>query len=83
MDRDFGRTGAAANPKAHFIKGAFLVSPSDADNPFVTMERSRFFANAWGAHIESVGCLGHINAKSNLGEWEQGRKFLAEFEKTL
>jgi len=106
----FGRTGAAANPKAHFIKGAFLVSPSDADNieiinnfapmplqklpvpawviaseddPFVTMERSKFFANAWGAHIESVGCLGHINAKSNLGEWEQGRKLLAEFEKTL
>jgi predicted alpha/beta hydrolase family esterase len=30
-----------------------------------------------------VGCLGHINADSNLGEWEQGRKLLAEFEKTL
>lgn len=91
-----------------FVRGAFLVSASDADNvdiikdfapmplqklpvptwlicseddPFVTMERSRFFANAWGAHLECVGRLGHINAKSNLGEWTQGRKLLAEFEK--
>lgn len=25
----------------------------------------------------------HINSDSNLGEWEQGRAFLAEFEKGL
>jgi len=98
------------NPKAHFVKGAFLVSASDVDNveiiknfapmplkklpipawvlasendPFVTMDRSKFFAEAWNAHVENVGLLGHINAQSNLGEWEQGRKILAEFEKTL
>lgn len=100
--------GIVANPGARFVKGAFLVSASDADSvdiikdfapmplqkmpvptwlicseddPFVSMERSKQFAEAWGAHLECVGALGHINAKSNLGEWEQGRKLLAEFEK--
>ena len=53
------------------------------NDPFVTMERARFFADAWGARLFDAGELGHINAKSNLGEWEQGRAFLAEFEKSL
>lgn len=106
----YSRSGAAANPGARFVKGAFLVSASDADNvdiikdfapmplqklpvptwlicsendPFVSMERSRQFAETWGAHLECVGALGHINAKSNLGEWEQGRRLFAEFEKTI
>lgn len=50
---------------------------------YVTIERARQFADAWGSMFVDVGCLGHINADSNLGEWEQGRKILAEFEKTL
>ena len=50
---------------------------------YVTIERARQFADAWGSMFVDVGCLGHINADSNLGEWEQGRKLLAEFEKTL
>lgn len=92
-----------------YIKGAFLVSPSDVDNvelignfapmpleklpipacvvasendPFVSMERSEFFASAWGIKLFNAGALGHINSDSDLGEWEQGRKFLAEFEST-
>ena len=58
------------------------VVASDNDQ-FVTMERARFFADAWGAGLFGAGALGHINAESNLGEWEQGRKFLAEFEQSL
>ncbi|WP_298769250.1 alpha/beta hydrolase [uncultured Fibrobacter sp.] len=50
---------------------------------YVSIERARQFADAWGSTFVDVGCLGHINADSNLGEWEQGRKILAEFEKTL
>jgi predicted alpha/beta hydrolase family esterase len=30
-----------------------------------------------------VGRKGHINALSNLGEWEEGRALLKEFEKIL
>lgn len=53
------------------------------NDPFVTIERARQFADSWGSMFFDVGNLGHINAKSNLGEWEQGKKFLAEFEKSL
>ena len=53
------------------------------NDPFVRIERARFFAESWGAKLFEAGALGHINAKSNLGEWEQGRAFLAEFEGSL
>ena len=58
------------------------VVASDND-PFVSMERARFFTNAWGASLFEAGALGHINSDSDLREWEQGRKFLAEFEQSL
>ena len=38
--------------------------------------------SAWGVKLFNAGALGHINSDSDLGEWEQGRKFLAEFEST-
>ena len=56
------------------------VVASDNDE-FVSIERSEFFADAWGAHLFRAGALGHINSDSDLREWEQGRAFLAEFEK--
>ena len=58
------------------------VVASDNDE-FVTIERSKFFAGAWGASLFRAGALGHINSDSDLKEWEQGRAFLAEFEKSL
>ena len=62
------------------IPACVVASEND---PFVSMERSEFFANAWGVKLFNAGALGHINSDSDLGEWEQGRKFLAEFEATL
>jgi len=50
------------------------------NDPFVTIERARLFAKSWGSILFDVGNLGHINAKSNLGEWPQGREFLKQFE---
>ena len=62
------------------IPACVVASEND---PFVTMERSLFFANAWGVKVYNAGALGHINSDSDLREWEQGRKFLAEFESSL
>lgn len=53
------------------------------NDPYMTPARTKFFAEAWGAKLFNAGALGHINSDSNLGEWEQGRAFLAEFEKGL
>ncbi len=53
------------------------------NDPYMVFDRTVFFAEAWGARLFNAGALGHINSDSNLGEWEQGRLFLAEFEKGL
>jgi uncharacterized protein len=50
-----------------------LASQND---PFVSIERARTFAEAWGAAFVDVGRLGHINALSNLGDWDDGRHHL-------
>ena len=62
------------------IPACVVASEND---PFVTMERSLFFANAWDVKVYNAGALGHINSDSDLREWEQGRGFLAEFESSL
>ena len=62
------------------IPAAVVASDNDE---FVTIERSEFFAKSWGASLFRAGALGHINSDSDLGEWEQGRAFLAEFEKNI
>jgi predicted alpha/beta hydrolase family esterase len=48
------------------------------DDPFVSLERARTFAAAWGAAFIDVGRKGHINALSNLGDWDDGRRYLDE-----
>nr|MCR5029741.1 alpha/beta hydrolase [Fibrobacter sp.] len=53
------------------------------NDPYMSYERVEFFAKAWGAKLFNAGALGHINSDSNLGEWEQGRRFLSEFERSL
>ena len=53
------------------------------NDEYVTFERANLFAKSWGSKLFDVGCCGHINALSNLGEWPEGRKLLAEFEKSL
>ena len=58
------------------IPACIVASENDE---FVSMERSKFFAEAWGVPLFNAGALGHINSDSDLGEWEQGRNFLKEF----
>jgi len=53
------------------------------NDPFATWERTELFAKEWGSTLVNVGNLGHINAKTRLGEWPEGRKLLAEFESSL
>jgi len=48
------------------------------NDPFVDLERARHFAGRWGAVFVDVGAIGHINAASELGDWPEGRRLLAE-----
>ncbi len=53
------------------------VIGSDND-PWMSAERARHWAEAWGADFRSVGAHGHINAESGLGDWTQGQQWLLE-----
>jgi uncharacterized protein len=48
------------------------VVASETD-PYVTLERARGFAEAWGAELVDAGPRGHLNADSGLGDWPAGR----------
>lgn len=53
------------------------------DDPFVSVDRARHFAQAWGATPFDVGALGHINQDSGLGDWTDGQKILDTFLKAV
>lgn len=53
-----------------------LIVASDND-PYAGMAHTERCAQAWGSRLQRVGKLGHINADSGLGDWEQGWALLA------
>lgn len=46
------------------------------DDPFVSVDRARYFAAQWGSEFINIGPKGHINSDSNLGIWEEGQEIL-------
>ena len=48
-----------------------VVAASENDE-YVSLERARQFADAWGSEFINVGAKGHINANSGFGEWNEG-----------
>jgi predicted alpha/beta hydrolase family esterase len=50
-----------------------------SDDPWVTVERARAFAEAWGSRFVEIGKAGHINGDSGHGEWPEGLAMLEEF----
>jgi uncharacterized protein len=45
-------------------------------DPYVTFDRARAFAGAWGAELVDAGPRGHLNADSGLGDWPEGYAIL-------
>ena len=44
---------------------------ASSNDPFCDARRARQFASAWGADFVDAGELGHLNAESGLGDWQQ------------
>lgn len=57
------------------FKTIAVVSSND---PWVTIDRAKFFAQKWGAKLIKLGNHGHINADTGFGEWPAGEKLLQE-----
>lgn len=54
-----------------------IVVASRTD-PYARFERSRTFADAWGARLVDLGDSGHINVASGFGRWPDGYRLAAE-----
>lgn len=55
---------------------ALVVASSD--DTYVSLARAESFAAAWGASLVMIGAHGHINIASNLGDWLDGKRLLAQ-----
>ncbi len=52
-----------------------LVVASTNDE-YVSLERAKQFAAAWGSKFVNVGAKGHINFGAGFGEWNEGLELL-------
>jgi predicted alpha/beta hydrolase family esterase len=51
---------------------------ASSDDPYVSVERAREFADAWRSTFTELGSRGHINPASGFGEWPRGEALLQE-----
>lgn len=77
------------NPHSHLLQ-AFCPIPRErlpfpcmvvasSNDPYGSLPRITQLAQDWGAELVVAGALGHINAASGMGAWEQGQELLRCF----
>jgi predicted alpha/beta hydrolase family esterase len=71
-----GPTGWTPMPTNRLSFPSTVVASTNDE--YVTIERARVFAKAWGSTFVNIGEAGHINSASALGDWPRGRELLAE-----
>lgn len=71
-----GPTGFAPVPGARLPFPSVVVASTDDE--YVTAERARRYAGAWGSRFVDAGARGHLNGASGLGAWPEGAALLEE-----
>ena len=51
---------------------------ASSNDPFVSIERAREFADAWRSTFTDIGARGHINTASGFGPWTRGETYLSD-----
>ena len=49
---------------------------SSSDDPYASPDYVKSCADAWGSALVNIGCAGHVNSASNLGDWPDGLSLL-------
>ena len=74
VDYNFPATGFSLIPSEKFnFKTIVVASEND---PWVSLERAKYFSDNWGSDFINIGNAGHINASSGYGKWKQGLEIL-------
>ncbi len=58
-----------------------IVVASDRD-PYVSSDRAREYAAAWGSRLVMLPDAGHINVASGHGPWPEGFELLVRLRRT-
>jgi serine hydrolase len=74
-----GPSGFAPVPRVR-LPFASIVVASD-DDPYVSPERAREYAAAWGSRLVMLPGAGHINVASGHGPWPEGFELLASLRR--
>ncbi|MBZ5648134.1 MAG: alpha/beta hydrolase [Acidobacteriia bacterium] len=49
---------------------------ASSNDPYVSIERAKQFADAWGSRYVCIGDAGHINSDAGYGPWPEGLQLL-------
>lgn len=71
-----GPRGFAPIPLARLPFPTIVVASTD--DPYVSAERARAYAAAWGSRYVELASAGHINVAAGFGPWPEGRALLDE-----
>jgi len=52
------------------------VVVSSNNDPYLSSDRAREIARAWGSRFVDIGAAGHVNGDSGLGDWPEGKRLL-------
>lgn len=56
---------------------------ASTNDEYVSVDRAREFAGAWGSRLVFIGDAGHINGASGYGPWPEGEAMLLQFLEEL
>ena len=70
-------SGFGPMPMATLPFPSIVVASSNDE--YVSLERARQFAQAWGSRFVEIGAAGHVNGDSGYGEWPEGERMLMAF----
>lgn len=56
------------------------ITITSSNDFYVTLERAKFFANAWGSPLINIGDAGHINTAAGFGRWDEGLEYLKKLD---
>jgi len=73
-----GTSGFAPIPLCRLPFPSILIASTI--DPYVSFERTRQFATAWGSKLVALGDQGHISTADGFGPWAEGLEYLAELQ---
>lgn len=73
-----GTTGFKPVPLIKLSFPSIVVASSN--DYYVTLDRAKQFAHAWGSELVNIGDAGHINVVSGFGEWDEGLEILKRLD---